>query len=92
MVGGDGANMPSNEKLTKNWKLRGLKLRGLSQNQIITANFMYQSDQRNKVNILGGFEIETLTHISTTHAISKIRLKFQNPGIWTKNWISSESE
>ena len=39
---------------------------------------MYQNDQRNKVNILGDFEIETPTHISATYAISKIRLKFQN--------------
>ena len=78
MVGGDGANMVSNEKLTKKWKLWGLKLRGLSRNQIISANLIYQNFQRNKVNILGDFEIETLTHISATHAISKIRLKFQN--------------
>ena len=30
VVVGDGANMVLNEKLTKNWKLRGLKLRGLT--------------------------------------------------------------
>ena len=30
VVVGDGANMVLNEKLTNNWKLRGLKLRGLT--------------------------------------------------------------
>ena len=35
-LGGDGANMVLNEKPTKNCKLRGLKWRGLSQNQIST--------------------------------------------------------
>ena len=44
-MGGDGANMVLIEKLTKNWKLRGLKLRGLGRNQITTANFIYQNDQ-----------------------------------------------
>ena len=35
VVVGDGANMVLNEKPTINCKLRGLKLRGLSQNQPI---------------------------------------------------------
>ena len=46
------------EKVTKNWKLRGLKLRGLGRNQIITANFIYQNDQCNKINTLGDFGLE----------------------------------
>ena len=70
--------MALNEKLTKNWKLRGLKLRGLRQNQINTANFRYENDQCIKINTLGDFEIETPTHMSTTHAFSKPEQKFQN--------------
>ena len=70
--------MVFNEKLTKNWRLRGLKLRGLRQNQISTANFRYENDQCIKINTLGDFEIETPTHISTTHAISKSDRNFQN--------------
>ena len=70
--------MVLHEKPTKNWKLRGLKLRGLGRNQIITANFIYQNDQCNKVNTLGDFENETPTYISTTHAFSKVRENFQN--------------
>jgi len=46
VVGGDGANMVLNENPTKNWKLRGLKLRGLGRNQISTANLIHQNDQR----------------------------------------------
>ena len=41
VVVGDGANMVLNEKLIKNWKLRGLKLRRLSQNQISTRHFKH---------------------------------------------------
>ena len=39
--------MVLNEKPTKNWKLRGLKLRGLGQNQISTLrtlNKYYKAD------------------------------------------------
>ena len=36
VVVGDGANMVLNEKLTINWKLRGLKLRGLRKNHVNT--------------------------------------------------------
>ena len=78
VTGGDRGNMVLNEKLTKNWRLRGLKLRGLRQNQISTANFRYENDQCIKINTLGDFEIETPTHISTTHAISKSDRSFQN--------------
>ena len=53
---GGGANMVFNEKLTKNRKLRGLKLRGLRRNQINTPNFRYGNVQRNKTNIFGDFE------------------------------------
>ena len=64
--------MVLNEKLTKKWKLLGLKLCGLRRNQIINAYFVYQNDQRNKVNSLGDFKNETPTHMSTTHAFSKM--------------------
>ena len=53
---GGGANMLFNEKLTKNRKLRGLKLRGLRRNQINTPNFTYGNVQRNKTNLFGDFE------------------------------------
>ena len=75
---GDGANMVLNEKPTKNWKLRGFKLRGLGQNQISTPHFIYKNDHRNKINILRDFENETPMHMSATHAISKIEQKSQN--------------
>ena len=39
--------MVLNEKPTKNCKLRGLKLRGLSQNPISTPYFIYENDQNN---------------------------------------------
>ena len=78
VLGGAGANMVLNEKPTKNWKLRGLKLRGLGQNQISTPHFIYENDHRNKINIFRDFENETPTHMSATHAISKIEQKSQN--------------
>ena len=55
LVGG-GANMVFNEKLTKNRKLRGLKLRGLRRNQINTPSFAYGNVQRNKTHIFDDFE------------------------------------
>ena len=75
---GDGANMVLNEKPTKNWKLRGLKLRGFKQNQISTSSFIYQNDWRNEINTLVDFENLTPTHIGAAHAISKSERKFQN--------------
>ena len=78
IVVSDGANMVLNEKPTKNWELRGLKLRGLGQNQLSTPHFIYENDRRNKINILRDFENETPTHMSATHAISKIEQKSQN--------------
>jgi len=76
VVGGDGANMVLNEKPTKNWKLRGLKLRGLRRNQISTANLIYQNDQRKKVITLDDFQNKTPTHTAATHAISKSEQNF----------------
>ena len=58
------------EKLTENWKLRGLKLRGLRQNQISKTNFRYENDQCIKINTVVHFEIETPTNMTTTHAES----------------------
>ena len=78
VLGGDGANMVLNEKRTKNWKLRGLKLRGLSQNQISTPHFIYENDHRNEINIFGDFENEITTHMAAAHAISKVVKNFQN--------------
>ena len=70
--------MVFNEKLTKNRKLRGLKLRGLRRNQINTPNFTYGNVQRNKTNLFGDFKNGTPTHIGTTHAFSKILKNFRN--------------
>ena len=52
----DSGKMVSNEKLTKNRKLRGLKLRGLRRNQMSTPYFMYQIDHRNEVGTIIDFE------------------------------------
>ena len=51
VVVGDGANMVLNEKLTKNWKSRGLKLRGFTWNQTNTPYSIYKVDQDKKLNI-----------------------------------------
>ena len=61
VVVGDGPNMFSNEKPTKNCKLRGLTLRGLSQNQISTPHFIYENNHRYMINIIGVFENEITT-------------------------------
>ena len=61
----------SNEKPTKNWKLGGWKLHGLSRNQMSTPHFIYKNDQVNKINTQGDFENETPTHLGIAHAISK---------------------
>ena len=84
---GDGANMVLNQKLTKNWKLRGFKLRGLTWNQINTPYLIYEIDQGKKLNIMDDFENKTPTHIDATHAFSKILQNFQNriPGELNQN-------
>ena len=43
---------------------------------ISTAYFMSGNDQCIKINTSGDFEIETPSHIGTTHAISKPEQKF----------------
>ena len=75
---GDSGKMVSNEKLTKNRKLRGLKLRGFRLNQMSIPYFIYQIDHGDEVDTIGDFENETPTHMSATHAISKIEQKSQN--------------
>ena len=70
--------MISNKQLTKNRKLMKFKLRGLRRNQISTPYFIFQIDHRNEFNTNSEFENETPTHISPTHAISKIEQKSQN--------------
>ena len=69
------------KKLTANWKLRGLKLRGLRLNQIITLNFFYENFQHNKTNIFGDFEDRTPTHFQKFCKIFKIK--------FLGNWICS---
>ena len=92
--------MTLNEKLTKNQKLRGLKLRGLTWNQINNPYFIYKNDQRKKIDTFNDFETKTPTHMDATHAISKSERNFQNrfpreldenfdtPRISLMNWIS----
>ena len=78
VTGGDRGKMVLNEKLGKNTILRGLKLRGLTWNQMNTPYFLYKIDQRKKLNTMGDFENKTPTHIDATHAFSKIWQNFQN--------------
>ena len=59
------------KKRHKKWILRGLKLRGLTCNQMNTPYFIYEIDQRKKLNTLDDFENQTPTHIDVTHAFSK---------------------
>ena len=68
----------TNKKPPKNLRVWGLKLRGLTQNPIITLDYIYQNDQRKKLCRLDDFENETPTHMGATHAISKLKQKFQN--------------
>ena len=91
----DRGKMISNLKLTKNRKLRGLKLRGLRRNQIKTSYLTYQINHRNQVNTISDFENETPTRMSATHTISQIEQKSQN-GILkdvsilgTFHWVNS---
>ena len=53
-------------------------MRGLTLNQMNTPYFIYEIDQRKKLNTLGDFENQTPTHIDATHAFSKILQNFQN--------------
>ena len=71
-------NMVFNEKPTRNRKLRGLKLRGWKRNQMKTLNFIYDNDQRNRINIFGDSESVTPTHLGAAHAFLKIQQNFQN--------------
>ena len=75
---GDRGKMVSNEKLTRNRKLRRLKLRGLKRNQTNTPISIYENDQRNKIDIFGDSEIVTPTHIGPAHAFLKIQQNFEN--------------
>ena len=70
--------MVLNEKLTKNKKLRGLKLRGLTRNQINNPYFIYKNNQRKKIDTFNDFENITPTHMDATNAISKSERNFQN--------------
>ena len=85
--------MVLNEKLAKNLKLRGLKLRGLMRNQLNTPSFRYENDQRKKIDTLGDFDNKTPTHMAATHAISKSERNFQSriPRELNKKITSPES-
>ena len=77
-VGEDWGRPPTREKLVKNTILRGLKLRGLTWNQMNTPYSIYEIDQRKKLNTLSDFENQKPTHIDATHAFSKTLKNFQN--------------
>ena len=66
------------EKPAKKCKLRRLRLRGLTWNQMSISCFIFENDQHKKFNIMGGFENKIPSHMDATHAISKSERKFQN--------------
>ena len=68
--------MVSFKKPPKTYTFWGLKLRGLVQNQISTRDCISQNDQRKNLCHFGDFENETPTHMSATHAISKLKRNF----------------
>ena len=76
--------MVLHEKPTKNLKLRGLKLRGLTQNQVSTPNYIYQNDQHKKIYSFG--YTPTPTQFQNFGKI----LKIEFPGNWTKTWNVSK--
>ena len=78
MGAADCGYIVSTDKPVKKWILRGWKLRGLTWNRINTLSFIYENDQRNKINIFSDSESVTPTHIGAAHTFSKIRRKFQN--------------
>ena len=55
----------------------GLRLRWLRQNQMSTPDFLYESDQRYEINIVGEIELGKNFHSSTHKKIRSI----PNPGI-----------
>ena len=67
------AKKVTNKKLSQTYTFWVLELRGLTQNQIITLDFISQNDQRKKLYYFSDFENETPTHISATHASSKLK-------------------
>ena len=67
-----GAVENYNRKTVQKRILRGLKLRGFRRYQISNPNFIYQNDQRKKINTLTDFERATPTHFQ------KFCKKFQN--------------
>ena len=78
VIGSRWGIMVSIKKPPKTYTFCGLKLRGLTQNQIITLDFISQNFQRKKLYTLGNFDDEIPTHIGATHAILKSKRKFQN--------------
>ena len=72
-----------NEKRTKNSKLRGLKMRGLRQNQIGGLIYTYANNGRNKVTNNVIFGMKKPAHMGAAHAISKIekKIKLNSHGI-----------
>ena len=53
-------------------------MRGLRRNQVSIPSFIYENDQRKKIDTLSDFDNKTPTHVTATHAISKSKRNFQN--------------
>ena len=60
------------------WCKYGFEWKTVTWNQMNTPYFIYEIDQRKKLNTLGDFENQTPKHIDATHAFSKILQNFQN--------------
>ena len=82
-------------------KITGVKIAWVEGKSLSTPSFMYENDQRKKIDTLGDFDNKTPTHMAATHAISKSKRNFQNripreldknfyiPRISMIHWISS---
>ena len=94
--------------ISSNFRALKIIFRGLRRNQIIIPNIVYKTNvsyltqsltARNKLNTNSNFKNETSTHVSATHAISKIGQKSKNripreldrkfgiPTIGTIHWV-----
>ena len=63
-------------------------MRGLRRNQLSTLSFIYENDQRKKIDTLGDFDNKTPTHMAATHAISKSKRIFRLPRELDKNFYT----
>ena len=57
-------------------KITGVKIAWVEPKSIKSPSFMYENDQRKKIDTLGDFDNKTPTHMAATHAISKSERNF----------------